>query len=125
MQSGEDFVAARVSIDVPTEGIAGLREITQEMDRFRTSVEAANRSSDTFTGYLTRIAEAANQAAQAQQNVIGMLERTNEYQNQLVTGGAGGPAPRLNAGPQYENPFSEAMAGLGGSDRMQIGRAHV
>ena len=43
MQSGEDFVAARVSIDVPTEGIAGLREITQEMDRFRTSVEAANR----------------------------------------------------------------------------------
>ena len=118
MQSGEDFVAARVSIDVPTEGIAGLREITQEMDRFRTSVEAANRSSDTFTGYLTRIAEAANQAAQAQQNVIGMLERTNEYQNQLVTGGAGGPAPRLNAGPQYENPFSEAMAGLGGSDRM-------
>ena len=118
MQSGEDFVAARVSIDVPTEGIAGLREITQEMDRFRTAVEAANRSSDTFTGYLTRIAEAANQAAQAQQNVIGMLERTNEYQNQLVTGGAGGPAPRLNAGPQYENPFSEAMAGLGGSDRM-------
>ena len=49
-QYGDDFVAARVSIDIPTEGIAGLREITQEMDRFRTSVEAANRSSDTFSG---------------------------------------------------------------------------
>lgn len=110
MQSGEDFIAARVSIDVPTEGISGLREITQEMDRFRTSVEAANRSSETFTGYLNRIAEAANQVAQAQQNVIGMLEQ----QNQLMTGG---PTSRLNAGPQYENPFSEAMAGLGGSDR--------
>lgn len=117
-QYGDDFVAARVSIDIPTEGIAGLREITQEMDRFRTSVEAANRSSDTFSGYLNRIAEAANQAAQAQQNVIGMLERSNEYQNQLVTGGAGGPAPRLQAGRQYENPFEAAQAGLGTSDRM-------
>lgn len=113
-QSGDDFIAARVTIDIPTEGISGLREITQEMDRFRTSVESANRSSETFSSYLMRIAEAANQAATAQENLVQMLERTTDYQNRAVTSGAGGPVPQLNAGPQYVNPFAGAELGMGG-----------
>jgi hypothetical protein len=108
---GDDFVAARVTIDVPTEGIAGLREITQEMDRFRTGVEAANRSSETFTGYLQRIAEAANQAATATENMVSMLERTTSYQNGAATGGG---MPQLNASPQYSDPFAGAALGMGG-----------
>lgn len=112
--SGDDFVAARVTIDVPTEGIAGLREITQEMDRFRTGVEAANRSSETFAGYLQRIAEAANQAATATENMVSMLERTTDYQNRAGTSGVGGPMPQLNAPPQYSDPFQGASLGMGG-----------
>jgi hypothetical protein len=112
--SGDDFIAARVTIDVPTEGIAGLREITQEMDRFRTGVEAANRSSETFAGYLQRIAEAANQAASATENMISMLERTTDYQNRAATSGVGGPMPQLNASPQYSDPFQGASLGMGG-----------
>lgn len=111
-QSGDDFIAARVTIDIPTEGISGLREITQEMDRFRTSVESANRSSETFSSYLMRIAEAANQAATAQENLVQMLERTNDYQDRSVT--SGGPQPQLNASPQYTNPFAASGIGLGG-----------
>lgn len=111
-QSGDDFIAARVTIDIPTEGISGLREITQEMDRFRTSVESANRSSETFSSYLMRIAEAANQAATAQENLVQMLERTNDYQDRAVT--SGGPQPQLNASPQYTNPFAASGLGLGG-----------
>lgn len=113
-ESGDDFVAARVTIDVPTEGIAGLREITQEMDRFRTSVESANRSSETFTSYLQRIAEAANQAATATQNMVQMLERNIDYQNRAVTAGAGGPVPQLNAPGQYAAPWAPNTLGLGG-----------
>jgi hypothetical protein len=113
-QSGDDFVAARVTIDVPTEGIAGLREITQEMDRFRTSVESANRSSETFTGYLQRIAEAASQAVTAQENLVAMLERTTDYQNRASTSNAGGPTPQLNAPPQYSDPFQGSYLGMGG-----------
>lgn len=113
-ESGDDFVAARVTIDVPTEGIAGLREITQEMDRFRTSVESANRSSETFTSYLQRIAEAANQAATATQNMVQMLERNIDYQNRAVTAGAGGPVPQLNAPGQYATPWAPNTLGLGG-----------
>jgi len=112
-QSGDDFVAARVSIDIPTEGVADLREITQEMDRFRTSVESANRSSETFSGYLVRIAEAAQQAATAQQNLVTMLERNIDAQNRAAVAGAGG-GPILNAPGQYTNPFANATLGLGG-----------
>lgn len=115
-QSGDDFVAARVTIDIPTEGISGLREITQEMDRFRTSVESANRSSETFTGYLQRIAEAATQAATAQENLVAALERNIEYQNRAAVAGAGGgPGPVLNAPGQYTDPFATQSLGMGGS----------
>lgn len=112
-ESGDDFIAARVSIDIPTEGIAGLREITQEMDRFRTSVEAANRSSETFTGYLQRIAEAANQAATAQENLVSILENTTDFQNRVITSGAGG-VPQLNAPAQFQEHWSSDTPGMGG-----------
>lgn len=125
-QSGDDFVAARVTIDVPTEGIAGLREITQEMDRFRTSVESANRASETFTGYLQRIAEAANQAATAQQNLVTMLERSIEYQNRsAVAGAGGGPQPQLNAPAQYTDPFAAQTIGMGTGGPMAGGGGMV
>jgi hypothetical protein len=114
-ESGDDFIAARVTIDIPTEGISGLREITQEMDHFRTSVEAANRSSETFSSYLMQIAEAASQAATAQENLVQMLERTTDYQNRAVTSGAGGPSPQLNAPAQYTNPFAGTEIGMGGT----------
>lgn len=113
-ESGDDFVAARVTIDVPTEGIAGLREITQEMDRFRTSVEAANRSSETFSSYLQRIGEAAQQATTGLANVVEMMQRNAELQNQATVSGAGGPQPQLNAPPQYTNPWAGQSLGLGG-----------
>ena len=112
-QSGDDFIAARVSIDIPTEGISGLREITQEMDRFRTSVESANRSSETFSSYLTQIAEAANQAATAQQNLVDILQNTTDFQNRVITSGAGG-VPQLNAPAQYTEHWDPSTPGMGG-----------
>jgi hypothetical protein len=45
---GDDFVAARLSIDIPTEGSNSMRELTQEVERFRVGVEVAARSQDNF-----------------------------------------------------------------------------
>lgn len=119
-EQGDDFVAARISIDIPTEGVAGLREITQEVDRYRTAVEAANRAADTFTNYLTRMAEAASQAATAEQNLIGQLDKHSGSMNQAAVSGQGGPQPQLNVPPQYNSPFAAESLGMG-TDRSSIG----
>ena len=74
--SGEDFVAARVSIDVPTEGIQSLREMSQAIDRFRTATESAGRSSASFVGYIQQLIQAGNQATEVHRNLAAQLERT-------------------------------------------------
>ena len=112
-EHGDDFVAARVSIDIPTEGISGLREITQEMDRFRTVTEAAARAEDNFTNYLDQVTEAANRQSQAMQNLQVMLEHQTEQQQRGQGAGAGGPQPQLNAPGQYLDPFVGMAAGMG------------
>lgn len=108
-EQGEDFVAARLSFDIPTDGIASLREITQEVDRFRTSVEAASRGGSNFVNYLNQIAEAATRATTAQQNLSNSLDRQAELSGRQATGSS----PDLNAPPQYSAPFSGMQAGTG------------
>ena len=60
---GENTVAARLSIDIPTEGVQSLREITQEISRFRTEMEAAARSQGDFIGFFQTLPSIASQAA--------------------------------------------------------------
>lgn len=97
---GEDFVAARLSIDIPTDGIASLRELTQEMDRWRVAADASGRSGDSFVGYLKQSAEMAERAAEA-------MERLSAAQ-QGVGGGGGNGVPQ-----RYADPFTGAEAGTG------------
>jgi len=114
---GDDFVAARVSIDVPTEGIQSLREMSQGIDKFRTSVEAAARSSATFVGYINQLKQAGDVATEAHRNLAAQLERTTDLQQKSMTGGQGSAAAQLplsRAAPQgFVDSFSGMGAGMG------------
>ena len=111
--SGEDFVAARISIDVPTEGLASLRELTQEIERFRTNTESASRTADSFTQYLKASAEAAEHAASAQQGLVAQLQQMAEVQQRIASGSAtsgGVPVPQ-----GHVDPFASSPVGKGGA----------
>jgi hypothetical protein len=69
---GEDFVAARLSVDIPEGSAAGIREITQEAERLRTTLEAVTRTD--MASYLEGMANAARRAAEAQANLTEQLQ---------------------------------------------------
>lgn len=108
IEHGDDFVAARLSIDVPTEGLASLRELTSEIERFRVNVESANRTGDNFTAYLKASAEAAEHATGAYQNLVAQLQRVSEVQQRISTG-----APVAGGGGL--DPFAGVQHGRGGA----------
>ena len=89
MDFGDDYVAARLSIDIPTEGVSGLRELNTEIERFHTAMEAAIRSD--MTGYLDRMADAAKNAAEMQTNLTQQLSIFLSMQ-----GHPGGGAPAIH-----------------------------
>lgn len=114
---GDDFVAARVSIDVPSEGIQSLRELSQGIDRFRTSVEQSARSAGTYLQYVQQITQAANMAAEAHRNLAAGIERTGGMQQQAggAPGGAANALPLSRSAPQgYVDPWAGMGVGMGG-----------
>lgn len=69
---GEDFVSARLSVEIPEGAGQGIREITQEAERLRTTLEAVTRTD--FTRYLEGMENAARRAAEAQANLTEQLQ---------------------------------------------------
>lgn len=81
---GDSTVAARLSIDIPTEGVQSLREITQEISRFRTEMEAASRSQGDFIGFFQTLPSIATQAANAYRTFADQLERSLALQERMA-----------------------------------------
>lgn len=117
-ETGSDFVAAKVSVDVDGQGISSLREMSQEIDRLRTSTEAASRTGASFVSYIQQITQAAKQATEAHRDLSAQLERTAEMQSRgAATSGGSSQAltsSRLAPGG-YVDPWSGMGAGMGGS----------
>ena len=113
-ETGPDFVAAKLSIDVPTESISTLRELSQQIDRFRTSTENAARGSGDFVKYLQQIIEAGKQATEVLQNQAAALERTVDINSRAQAGSGGGSAalPLSRTVPQG---YVDNFAGMGGA----------
>lgn len=107
MNFGDDYVAARLSIDVPQEGVQGVREIRDEVDRFRISMEAAVRSEADHARYLDQMTEAAKRATEAQANLTQSLQTFLTLQGRMGGGSAGVPFGTL------QQPFSGMSAGMG------------
>lgn len=113
MDFGDDYVAARISVDVPTEGLSNVRELTEGIERFHTSMEAAVRSEADMSRYLEQMAESSKRAAEAQANVNQQLQTYIQLQGHSVgmatssgvpTGGAINPFGGMSAGMGVERP---------------------
>lgn len=109
---GDDYVAARLSIDVPSEGIGQVRELTEAVDRFHTSMQAATRSEADMTRYLDQMASSAKRAAEAQANLTNQISMQMSLTQQVSAGG--GHSSGVPAGVMQQ-PFSGATAGTGAS----------
>lgn len=112
MSFGDDYVAARLSIDIPEGSVEGIREITQEVERFRITMEAATRVSTDMSRYLEEMGQASKAANMAQAELVNTLERY-----QAVTGRMGGgmPMPTVSGVPggAFQQPFGPTGAGMG------------
>ncbi|WP_071287725.1 hypothetical protein [Mycolicibacterium llatzerense] len=108
---GADYVSARLSIDVPTEGIANLREMSQEIERFRVGVEASARGADNFVQYLNQVAEVSEHVTKAQEDLLERMQQIMEVQGRVASGPS---VPR-----SYVDPFTGMTAGTG-VDRDQV-----
>lgn len=116
--SGDDFVAAKVSIDIPSEGLSSIKELSSGMERFRTTVEAAAKSSASFVGYLQQMTQAANVATEAHLKLSQQLERNANLQAGAMGGGgsASQQLPLSRSVPQgYVDNFAGMGAGMGGT----------
>jgi hypothetical protein len=116
-QTSDDGVVGHVSIDIPTEGIQSLKQISEGIDRFRTATEAAARGSATFIGYLNQMVQAGNMATEAHRNLAAQLERTSDVQQRMQTGSTSSASqlPLSRSAPQgYTDNFAGMGAGMGG-----------
>lgn len=113
--SGEDFVAARVSLDIPSEGIQSLKELSGVFNNYRTVVEAAARGSGTFVDYLNKMQQAAQVTTEALRQQAVQLERNADLQQRAMGGSAQAALPLSRSAPQgYVDPWAGMGSGMGG-----------
>lgn len=113
MSFGDDYVAARLSIDIPEGSVEGIREITQEVERFRVTMEAATRVETDMTRYLEQMTEAAKAANIAQRELVSTLENYMSVTGRY--GGVPGVPPSGVPGGTFQQPFSAQGPGMGAS----------
>jgi hypothetical protein len=101
---GDDYIATRLSIDVPENVAPGLREITQEAERLRTTLEAVTRTD--MVNYLNGMENAARRAAEAQANL------TEQLQSYLALASRGESPSMVPLGTAID-PFRAVTHGMG------------
>lgn len=117
IEHGDDYVAARLSIDIPSEGVQGIRELTEGVDRFRVSMEAATRAEADFSRYLDQMAASSKAASEAQANLTQSLSAYMSLSGQL--GGAQAPGSSGVPVGVAIDPFAAVAGAIG------MGGAHT
>ena len=129
----DDSVIARVAVEVPSQALSDISQLSSAMGAMRTQLEAIARAQGDWLDYLQQIPVIAEKANQAYRDQITQLERISYIQNELGTsGGMGGGAnvspetPMRTSGSPggggystaapagYANPFQGMAAGMGG-----------
>lgn len=128
--SDGESVVAKLSIDIPQEGLQSLREMTTETNRYRVELEAANRMGKDFVEYLRQLPQIQAQVAQAQKEIVEQLQRTIDVQKQMLQpGGAGngsyqtGTAEIASAQSSRAPSLSDVSTALGNKDGRTLLRA--
>jgi len=110
--SGEDYVAARLSVDIPEGSSQGIREIREEVEKFRIAMEATTRAEADMTRYLEQMNDASKKAVEMQKNLTQSLQTYLSLQGR-VTGQNYGGGPSGVAGGATLTPFAEGAPGMG------------
>jgi hypothetical protein len=108
---GADYVAAKVSFDIDSAGVTSLKELSDQLEKYRTEAEAAARGSKDFVEYLKNMTTVANQAADAQKNLIAQLNLMTSLQQTTMTNQ--GSAISRGVPQGYIDPFSGMGTGVG------------
>lgn len=131
----DDSVVARVSVDIPTQAVTDIAQLTTAMSAMRTELEAISRAQSSWLDYLQQMPTIVEQSNQALRNQITLMERMSYLQGEIgPTGGAGGGGvPAFSGGGAggreggggaagaystaapagYRNPFEGMGAGMG------------
>jgi hypothetical protein len=111
IESGEDYVSARLGVNVDEGSMGNLRQLTQEVERFHTAMEATVRAEADMTRYLDQMVESTKAAAQAQTNLTQQLSVYMSMQGRM-SGGGGMGYPGVAGGGAVQ-PFMGGMPGMG------------
>lgn len=109
---GDDYVAARLSIDVPEGSAQAIREITQEVERFHTTLEAAVHAEADAVRYLDQMADSARKTSETYANLV------QQMQTFISLSARGGGASMGVPGGAAVAPFEGMHAGMGGGYRV-------
>jgi hypothetical protein len=113
-------VAAKLSIDLPSDSVDILKNIAMLTSELQYSMQAAARYGGEFMSYLEKLPQFQRDALDLQKQMLQTLRDTESVQGNLsrtiggVGGGMGGMNPRMAfAGPttQYYQGFGNNMAG--------------
>lgn len=140
----DDSVVARVSIDVPSQALTDISQLSSAMGAMRTQLEAIARAQGDWLDYLQQIPVIAERANQAYRDQITQLERISYIQNELGNSDAGGGGANVSpttslrtsgspgaggystAAPAgYTDPFRGMSEGTGGGSRGSAGAADI
>jgi hypothetical protein len=132
MEWGDDYVAARVSVDVPDGSAQAIREITQEVERFHTTLEAAVHAEADATRYLDQMAESARRTSETYAQLIQQMETFIQLSSRAsgampamgpsgAQGGGGGMGARV---PSASDVASQIQGAAGSNEREYLNMQH-
>lgn len=108
----DDSVVARVSVDIPTQAVTDIAQLTSAMGAMRTELEAIARAQSSWLDYLQQMPTIVEQSNQALRNQITLMERMSYLQGEI------GPTGRSDGGPSFTG---EAAGGGGAGGGGQAG----
>ena len=110
---GDDYVALRLNLDIPTESVTGVQTITKAVENYSVAMEAAIRAEADMASYAEKMAESVQKAAEAQDNMTEQLKTYLQLSGKITPQGSG-VSSGVPQGP-HQQPWEPGVAGTGAS----------
>ena len=108
---GDDYVALRLNLDIPTEAVTGVQTITKEVEKYQVAMEAAIRAEADMASYADKMTESIKKAAEAQDTMTEQLKTYLQLTGKVTAQGQG-MSSGVPAGP-HQQPWEPGTAGTG------------
>ena len=108
---GDDYVALRLNLDIPTEAVNGVQTITKEVEKYQVAMEAAIRAEADMASYADKMAESIKKASEAQDTMTEQLKTYLQLSGKITAQGHG-QSSGVPQGP-HQQPWEPGTAGTG------------